>query len=141
MSSAIHTTNYYNTFIEVAEDCPVTVAEKPPAKEYGRTVASIQFDLISGHPYQFSSDDVVFSVFFEKNNLNEDKITSQREKFFSKGQPCLRSSPLTKRYGWGVHSNADGKIAIYDLASEEYKKYSTDKSLQHVKAMRSKRVS
>jgi hypothetical protein len=29
----IHTTNYFNTFIEVAEDCPVIVAEVPPQKE------------------------------------------------------------------------------------------------------------
>jgi hypothetical protein len=29
----MHTTNYLNTFIEVAEDCPVKAAEIPPVKE------------------------------------------------------------------------------------------------------------
>ena len=27
-----HTTNYHNTFIEIAEDCPATQSEVPPLK-------------------------------------------------------------------------------------------------------------
>ncbi|MGH7492255.1 MAG: DUF6157 family protein [bacterium] len=46
---------------------------------------------------------------------------------------------ITKRYGWGVHSNADGKVAVYEVGSKEYNKLAYDKSLKHVKAMRSKR--
>jgi hypothetical protein len=38
-----HTTNYQNTFIEVAADCPVGKAEIPPIKGTTPTVANIQF--------------------------------------------------------------------------------------------------
>lgn len=31
-----HATNYKNTFIEVAEDCPVKAAEIPPIKAAGK---------------------------------------------------------------------------------------------------------
>ena len=52
----------------------------------------------------------------------------------------MRSSPLSKRYGWGVHSDAEGKIAIYALESDDYRKLCKDNKLEHKKAMRLKRV-
>ncbi|MDB5246119.1 MAG: hypothetical protein JWQ40_513 [Segetibacter sp.] len=136
----MHTTNYYNTFIAVADDCPINIAEVPPQKGDDKTVANIQFEMIGGDPYKYTSDDILFSVYKMKNKISENEVEREREKFFSKGQPCFRSSPLTKRYGWGVHSNAEGKIAIYPVESEEYKKLSNDENLKCVKAMRSKRV-
>ncbi|WP_342481620.1 DUF6157 family protein [Paenibacillus sp. FSL L8-0340] len=36
---------------------------------------------------------------------------------FSKSNPCLRASMLSKRYGWGMHFNDEGKIALYAKAS------------------------
>jgi hypothetical protein len=136
-----HTTNYFNTFIEIAEDCSTTSGEVPPQKSGAKTVANIQFDLLKDKPYQLTSDDVVFGAYAEKNDVASSERVAEREKFFSKGQPCLRSSPLTKRYGWGVHSNAEGKIAIYPTGSDEYEKLAADKTLKHVKAMRSKKFS
>jgi len=134
------TTNYYNTFIHIAEDCPVKSAEIPPQKDGEKTAATIQFETIKQNPYKFTSDDILFSVYAIKNKLGSKEKEKEREKFFSKGQPCFRSSPLTKRYGWGVHSNAEGKIAIYEVESAEYKKLSNDKTLKHLNAMRSKRI-
>lgn len=133
------TTNYYNTFIEVADDCPVKTAEEPPQKDREKTVANIQFEMIRNNPYKYTSDDILFHVYATKNKINGKDFDEEREKFFSKGQPCFRSSPLTKRYGWGVHSDSHGKIAIYAVESSEYKRLSKDKNLKHLKAMRSKR--
>jgi hypothetical protein len=137
----IHTTIYKNTFIEVAEDCPVKSAEIPPQKGEEKTAAVIQFEMVYNNPYKFTSDDVIFQVFADKNKIKgKAQLTSEREKFYSKGQPCMRSSLLTKRYGWGVHNDAEGKVAICAVESSEYKKFAKDKSLQHTKAMRSKRA-
>jgi len=135
----LHTTNYINTFIEVSDDCPTTVGEIPPQKGEAKTVANIQFDLVKKNPYKFTSDDVFFKVFAERNDLTESEYPAAREKFFSKGQPCFRASPLTKRYGWGVHSDQDGKIAIYGCETAEYQKLQKDSSLKVVKAMKSSR--
>lgn len=132
-----HTTNYTDTFIEIAEDSPVTAAEIPPVKGDKKTVANLQFDMIVHHPYKYTSDDVLFQVFAERNQLKKSELKEAREAFFSKGQPCLRTSPLTKRYGWGVHSDKHGKVALYACESPEYKKLSKDKTLKVVKAMRS----
>lgn len=135
----MHTTNYLNTFIEVADDCPTQSAEIPPQKKEDKTVATMQLDMILAHPYRYTSDDVIFHVFATKNNRT-DNLERERELFFSKGQPCFRSSPLTKRYGWGVHNNAEGKIAIYPVESDEYQQFVKDEGLKKVKAMRSKRL-
>ena len=43
---ALHTTNYYNTFIEVAEDCPTQMSQPPSAKVEKQTIADIQFELL-----------------------------------------------------------------------------------------------
>jgi hypothetical protein len=134
----MHTTNYMNTFIEVAEDCPVKTAEIPPAKAE-KTIANIQFDILIDNPYRYTSDDVLFQVFVTKNQIAARYKEAERKKFFSKGQPCFRSSPLTKRYGWGVHSNEKGQIAIYAMESAAYKKMMKDKELKQIKAMRSKK--
>lgn len=135
----IHTTNYTNTFIEIADDCPALIGEIPPLKGENKTAANIQFEMISKNPYKFTSDDVLFQVFADKNDLTTNEYEKERTLFFSKGQPCFRASPLTKRYGWGVHYDKDGKMAIYRMDSDEYKKYSTDKSLNIIKAMKSKK--
>jgi len=132
-----HTTNYFNAFIEVAEDCPAKAGEIPPVKGDKRSVANIQFDMLVEHPYKYTSDDVLFQVYALRNELEEGELEEAREMFFSKGQPCFRASPLTKRYGWGVHSDAEGRIALYGCETPDYKKLTADKTLKVVKAMRS----
>ena len=132
----IHSTNYFDTFIEVAEDTKADFGTIPPSKEK-KTVAEMQYELIAKNPYKFSSDDIFFQVFADRNDLTIAEYEKAREQFFSKGQPCFRASPLTKRYGWGVHNDKDGKMAIFGAESAEYKKLSKDKTLKVVKAMKS----
>lgn len=139
LSENLHTTNYSDAFIEVADDCPVFTAQQPPLKEEAKSIARLQYELVKDHPYEFTSDDVIFRVFAIRNEIGDDEWEEQRKAFFSKGQPCFRASPLTKRYGWGVHSNTDGKIAIYGRETEVYRKFAGDKNLQHVKGMNSAR--
>ncbi len=135
----VHTTNYFNTFIAVADDCPTGQAEEPPVKNDTKTVAALQFELIAKQPYQYTSDDVLFQVFAQKQDLSPSELDAARAQFFSKGQPCLRASPLTKRYGWGVHSNADGKVAVYAVGTPEYQQFVDANEIVVVKAMKSKR--
>jgi hypothetical protein len=135
----MNSTNYFNTFIEIADDCPVTIAEIPPQKAE-KTAMNLAFDMIKNHPYQFTCDEVLFQVFAVKNKISETDWNTEKQKFFSKGQACFRSSPLAKRYGWGIHCNAEGKIALYAVESAEYKNLSQDDNLKIIKAIRSKRL-
>ncbi len=132
----IHTTNYFDTFIEVADDCPTEISEVPTPKGDQKTIAVLQYELLAGNPYTFTSDDIFFQVFAEKNDLTKAEYGEARTQFFSKGQPCFRSSPLTKRYGFGVHANKEGKVAIFGRESQEYERFVQDPAIKKVKAMR-----
>ncbi|HRG23057.1 MAG TPA: DUF6157 family protein [Chitinophagaceae bacterium] len=133
----IHSTNYTDTFILIADDCPAPAGEIPPHKGEAVTVAALQFEMISKYPYKFTSDDVLFHVFAVRNDLTKGELKEARLVFFAKGQPCFRASPLTKRYGWGIHYDKNGKMALYSSDSGEYRKFSLDKSLNVLKAMNS----
>jgi len=135
----VHTTNYENTFIEVADDCPAAGGEVPPMKGDAKTIASIQYEMISKNPYKFTSDDVLFQVFAERKDLTESELEEARKQFFSRGQACMRASPLTKRYGWGVHNDEEGKIALYGCDTPEYRKFVKESGLKTVKGMKSSR--
>ncbi len=135
----VHTTNYYNTFIEIAEDSLHDSGEIPVEKSEKKSVAQLQFDMVYNNPYKYTSDEVLFGVFAIRKQIDRNEIEEQRESYFSKGQPCFRASPLTKQYGWGLHANAEGKIAIYGAETEDYQRFLEDNSIKKVKAMRSKR--
>lgn len=133
----IHTTNYYNTLVEVAEDTKVSAGTKPVSKAKGKTVAEIQYDILAANPYKYTSDDVFFQVYVERNDLERSAYKLAWQQFFSKGQPCFRSSPLTKIYGFGVHADSNGRVAIYGMETEQYQKLQRDPTVKKVKALRS----
>ncbi|WP_438352423.1 DUF6157 family protein [Microbacterium sp. CJ88] len=135
----MHTTNYTDTFIEVAEDCPATVATEPIARE-SPTVAELHYELVAQHPYRFTSDDVVFETYARRHDIPAGEREAARTEFFAKGQPCLRSSPLGKRLGWGTNHDAEGRVALVAVESEEYARLAADPALAHTRAMRSARA-
>jgi hypothetical protein len=97
----------------------------------------MQYELVANNPYKFSSDDIFFQVFADRNDLTKAEYKKGREHFFSKGQPCFRASPLTKTYGFGIHSDKNGKVALYGMETEEYQKFLADTKIKKVKAMKS----
>ena len=135
----MHSTNYLNTFIAVADDCPSNKGEIPAEKKGEKTIAGMAFEMISQHPYHFTSDDLLFSVFAQRNDLMESEMTEARINFFTKPSACLRASALGKRYGWGIHHNADGKVALYGCETQDYQNYLAHQDIKALKAMRSKK--
>jgi Family of unknown function (DUF6157) len=133
----LHTTNYNDTFIAISEDCPVNIGEIPPNKADIPSIATLHYDIVSKNPYQFTSDEVLFQVYATRNDLIESEFERARATFFSKGQSCFRTSPLAKRYGWGIHHNQAGKIAIYGCETDQYAAFLADNMLKIVKAMKS----
>jgi hypothetical protein len=135
----MHTTNYSDTFIEVAEDSPADHAQEPPAKA-DPTIAQLHYELIAAQPYALTSDDVIFETHARRAGIPEADRAAARAAFFAKGQACLRSSPLGKRYGWGIHSDAEGRVALYARESDEYARLASDAGVAHTRAMRSRRA-
>ena len=113
----MHTTNYVDTVITPPADTRATAASAPPAGK--RTVAELQFERLFGHDYEWTSDELLFDVHCERKGIEEPNRDPAREEFFSKGQPCLRTSPLAKTYGWAFHFDHAGKIALVPMDSEQ----------------------
>ena len=133
-----HTTNYFNTLITVAEDCKAERGTIPPEKDK-MTIANYQFNLLAKQPFQYTSDEILFTVFRMRNDISASETATEKRKFFSKGQPCLRTSPLAKNYGWGIYFNEEGKIKLIDSTSDEYQKLLKDENIQKVPAMKNKK--
>jgi hypothetical protein len=140
----MHSTNCFDTFIQVAEDCPARTGEEPPPRAGNPTVAGLQYRMIAEAPYKFTSDDVMFATSAPGRQLGGKATKKERDlardEFFSKGQACMRASGLGKRFGWGVHADAEGRIAIYAVDSKRYQALAKDSGLKQVRAMRSKRA-
>jgi hypothetical protein len=117
-----HTTNYLDTFITVAPDSAAPTSSEPPHRDEP-SVAERTLRMIADAPYRHTSDDVIFTVWADRRGIPESDREAAREQFFSKGQPCLRSSDLGKRYGWGIHSDAEGRVAVFGVDSPEYARF------------------
>jgi len=134
--------NYYDTFIQIADDSPVGAGTAPAARGERPTVALIQYTLLSERPYGYTQEEVLFETYLRHKGLepSADERTELWNAFFARPQACLRASPLPKQYGWGVHFDTGGKTALYGAESEAYRAFSAN-AARRLKAMRSSRAS
>jgi hypothetical protein len=88
-------------------------------------------------------EDLMEAVHIARTGLTRAQAEQQRaaiqELLFAKPYPCLRASPLPKKYGWGIHHDAQGCLALVAVESAAYRKFAASKQLKVVKAMKSKR--
>ncbi|MDF1995869.1 DUF6157 family protein [Peribacillus frigoritolerans] len=131
--------SYKNTLITISEDSKVSSAKVPVIKNEKPTIAYIEHDLINNNPYKFTQEHLQFKTYLIKNQMEAENAAELREQFFSKSKACFRASPLVKNYGWGIHYNNQGKIAIYDVNSEMYNQLLKQDDITKLKGMRSKR--
>lgn len=132
--------NYYDTLIDVADDCPAVKGQVPQVRGGKKTKAVVEYELLVEHPYTYTEEDIAFEVYAVLHHIPKASRPKERERFLSKGHPHLRVSALAKRYGWGIHNNAEGKIALIAVESPEYKRLMKDRRTTKVKAFRSTRA-
>lgn len=136
----MHTTNYRETLIVVADDSKADRGVVPPEKPENPSIAARTWRLIAEHPYAYTSDDVIFTVWADRKEIPEDERAAAREVFFAKGQACLRASDLGKKYGWGIHHDAEGRLALVGMETDAYRELAAREDVTVVKAMRSSRA-
>ena len=133
---AQHTTDYAETLILVSPDTNATEA-KAPAN--ANSVAGRQYRMMAHAPYAYTSDDVIFTVHADRHGVAPEQRAEARRQFFSRGQGCLRTSPLVRTHGWGVHSDRNCRVALVAMESGEYRALAEDGRVAKVAGMRSKR--
>lgn len=135
--------NYVNTLILVAPDSLAQVAEPPPERAAGPTIGRLEYELIHGQPYGLTQEEVQFSVSVRRRGISDQLLAEQRHrlwaKFFAKSLPCMRTSALPKRYGWGLHFDHNAKVALVPVQGEDYARLAADPAVVKVQATRSKR--
>lgn len=120
--------NYQETFIIVAPDCRVERSVVPTGKGDARPIHLIQYELLTRHPYTYTGQELIFETHVQRLGLGKAEVKAKREalwnELFLKEHACLRSSALAKKYGWGFHYDAKGRVAIYAMESKKYKRLS-----------------
>ncbi len=139
--------DYVDTFIAVAEDCPAEAGTAPPPGRGDPSVAARTYQLIAAAPYRLTSGDVLFTVHADRAGIPEAERAAARREFYARSQACLRSSPLGKRYGWGIHADGQGRVALVARESPEYAEFvegrrttSSGEPVRVVRAMRNARA-
>ena len=135
--------NYYNTFIAVAPDTSVKVGTVPVA--HGEEVyRGPGVRAHSAQPYTYTQEEVQFAVHVQRQSVPPAELRARRvelwNEFFSKPLACMRASPLPKSYGWGLHFNEEGKVALVAVESPEYQRLSNNNTIEQTRALRSRRV-
>src|SRR6059058_3679804 len=133
-----------DTFVLVAPDCPVTSAVVPVARGADPPVHVIQYELLTARPYRLTLDDLIFETHVRRAGIApadaKRRAAAIRAELFRKPHACMRASALPKRYGWGVHYDGAGRLALYPMESAEYRRFAGGAGgVQVVAAMRSKR--
>lgn len=135
--------NPVNQFIEIAPDCTLKAAIVPENKNGKKSIALIEYELLTGKPYYFTLEELKFAVHALRNQIPDAELKTRRkelwDELFARPYACMRASPLTKQYGWGAHYDEEGRIAIYAVESEEYRRFVKDNNIRTFSAMRSKR--
>jgi hypothetical protein len=131
---------FRNTFVRIAPDCPESTGIEPISRGGKKPLHLIQLELLRSAPHYFSHESLVV----ESELLRQPSTGESRDQILdrirAKPLPCLRCSPLAKRYGWGFHFDADGKIAVHAAGSPSYEKLAADPRIDQVPAMRSKKA-
>src|SRR5438045_742540 len=73
--------NYYDTLIEVADNCPAIEAQVPGERAGKKTKAVVEYELLVKHAYRYTEADIAFRVFAILHDIPKGIWPTQREKF------------------------------------------------------------
>lgn len=130
---------YTDTFILVSDDCPTATAMDPSRGRDTRSRAEIEYDLLRTQPYHFDHRSLTHRVHVD-HKMQFGDTPLGFDDFHAKGQPCLRASALVKRYGWGAHHDAQGRIALYPVDGPDYARLIASPDIKTLKGMRNRRA-
>jgi len=96
--------------IEVAEDYVEKFSEEPP-DVVPKTITRLEYELLITNPYKFTEREFFYEVHVVHRKRADLKIETYQ----------IKRSPLVKSFGWGIHRNQEGKLALVPLESDRYK--------------------
>ena len=128
---------YTNAFITLAPDCPIAVGQVP---RQPMSIAGLEYALLLAQPYPFSPPDLTLEVQRLHKQVRDDDLPSFRAWLHAKPQPCMRLSMLPKRWGWGIHFDELGRMAIFGAETSDYRHFAMRSDLRVMSARPSRRL-
>jgi hypothetical protein len=126
---------YINTFVAVAPDCPVDAGIVP---DRPRSIAGLEYMLLTANPYRLTGEELILAVHARHKGVNDVDIEPFKVALFARPHPCLRTSMLLKRYGWGAHYDDNGRIALYGVETDDYRRLTSQPDIKVIPAMRNR---
>jgi hypothetical protein len=114
--------------IEVAEDCEAERAMEPPDGGLNKTIQRIAYEVLIENPYTYSEMELFHEVHVVRRNRSDLKLESYN----------IKRHPLVQRFGWGIHRNKEGKLALVAVDSKKYREL--QQSIKTTKAYRRSKV-
>jgi hypothetical protein len=134
---------YTDTFIQIAPDCPAETGIIPVTRGVNIPFCMTEYELLSKHPYVYTKERLIIEAHLQRKSITQAELEVGGDALYAKLQrrnPCMRTSALPKKYGWGFHFDSEGKLALYAVDSKEYQTFIQPNSgLQVLSALRSKR--
>jgi hypothetical protein len=112
--------------IEIASDSSAVRGEVPPDSGTRKTIARISYEVLADNPYRFSEREFYHEVHVVRRGRPDLKIENYN----------IKRLALVKRYGWGIHRNSGGKLALVACESTRYKELQADPRVKRTKAYR-----
>lgn len=131
--------DYYNTLILISDDCPVQESKIPESNRKTKTLAEIEYELLSEKPGYYTQDELQFEAHMIHKGIPEISRDEEKMRFLAKSRACMRASALPKRFGWGIYFDQNGKAEVVPAESEKYQELIQRDDIEKVKAMRSKK--
>jgi hypothetical protein len=115
--------NRRNALILVAEDCTAIKGTVPQPKD---KIAYIGYDELSKNPYKYTELEFYRQVHHIRRGKPELKIESYD----------IRRNALCKKYGWGIHINESGALALVGCKTNKYKELLKNVMIDKINAFR-----
>ncbi len=129
-----HILNLKNTFIQISETCPFRFGLPHKLRLNINSIAHYQYQMLFENPYAFNAEELLFSAYAIHHNIDPVLWKFEQYKYVVKEQPNLRSSPLCQTYGWGLHCDEHGGIALCGAETDLYTEFCNNQDLKQYKA-------
>ena len=111
--------------ITVADKCPANRGMEPTTNRAEKTITMHQYDVLTEMPYQLDYDELKKEVHENRRGKTDLKLDSYD----------MRRSELCKVWGWGVHQDKNGKLALVGCETKEYRRLLRKPGVRKVKAL------
>lgn len=119
-----------NTLIIPSEDCPASESIIPVGKNKKNTIPVDWYENLISNAYKYTEREFRELIYFKIRGDSTNKIDDYDS----------RRSLLCKKYGWGIHIDGLGRLALCARGSKQFKELTSDPLVTKVRAFNAKRA-